>query len=304
MVTDKVYLAEDPNFLTLTRVIPFTSEPIEYTFTDSGVGQKLLYVKFISNIGTEQNALPFPAEIRLENPAPTPTPDPGISISSTNLDVTVNRSNPNPFGIPFAQDVVLGQGLTVTSSPNAQLMTWVVESQRQTEGFGLWTSASGIAPGQTQTTYLYIDAAKPNGVYTSSAVIKYNDSQGRLIAVGPTINYKITLEGTELPFSVDRSVVNDTLRRSVSTLGRGITITNKTSSTVGITITIKNGPSGIGLRPISSAVIPGRPLIIESFIDRLKPNGVYTGENLIMYSVTNGIYLDGPTIPYTITFTD
>lgn len=65
VTTEKVVLAEDPNFTVNKQTLDFTTSPITYTFSDPTPGPKTLYVKFISSNGKEQNATPFPAQITL-----------------------------------------------------------------------------------------------------------------------------------------------------------------------------------------------------------------------------------------------
>ncbi len=104
------------------------------------------------------------------------------------------------------------------------------------------------------------------------------------------------------PFSINRSSVEDTINKSISPFGPGVTITNNTDSAVGIVISNESETTGIGLKGGSTAVLPGRPLIIESIVNNSTiPNGVYTGKSLIRYSIGNGPLQDGPVIPFTIT---
>lgn len=122
VVTAKVIFAEDPNFVTMTKAIPFTSEPVEYTFTDPTPGTKLLYVKFISSDGREKQATPFPAQIELlassdsqikaavifvyfNNPSMTQT---------TNKTLTQVMGTPDPLKpTPRPIDPITGAQLTV-----------------------------------------------------------------------------------------------------------------------------------------------------------------------------------------------
>lgn len=104
------------------------------------------------------------------------------------------------------------------------------------------------------------------------------------------------------PFSINKNSVEDTIDRSISTLGPGIIITNNSDSTIGVVITNNSNTAGVGLNGGSTAILPGKPLIVESTANNNSiPDGVYTGESLIRYSVNNGPYQDGPTIPFSIT---
>lgn len=103
VTTINVVLAEDPNFTVNVQTLNFTTDPITYTFSNPDLGLKTLYAKFISSIGTEQNASPFPATIILEiAPISIPSPSPapanfGKALKITSADAYISTLFPGPL---------------------------------------------------------------------------------------------------------------------------------------------------------------------------------------------------------------
>lgn len=73
VTTASINLAEDPNFTVNSQTLPFTTELVSYTFSNSDPGIKTLYGKFTASDGQVQNANPFPATVELLAPTPSPS---------------------------------------------------------------------------------------------------------------------------------------------------------------------------------------------------------------------------------------
>lgn len=157
-----------------------------------------------------------------------------------------------------------------------------------------------VKPSQTPVTS---NTQNQNSNQNSSNNQQNNTSNPNQTS-SPLPNPTISPSTTSQPITVNKTSINDTIQRSVSSFGQGITITNNTNSTIGFVINIKSGQNGVGIRPISSAILAGGTTLVESFIDTQKPNGVYIGENIIRYSMNGGSYIDGPTVAYTINLVD
>jgi hypothetical protein len=69
----------------------------------------------------------------------------------------------------------------------------VIESNKVADGFGFWITSSGITPNSTMENNLYINASKPDGIYSGNAKINYYKS-GKLVDSGAVVNYKISLK--------------------------------------------------------------------------------------------------------------
>lgn len=114
-----------------------------------------------------------------------PTLPPAISVDHTNVTITLDRT-----GIQTG-DLVYGAGFTIT---NQTATGWEIKYTDPTSGQGFYESSGGISPGSSATVRSYINTSKPNGTYTGSAIVQYQQN-GTWID-GPTVTYSITLVGT------------------------------------------------------------------------------------------------------------
>jgi hypothetical protein len=113
--TAYISLAEDPNFQTNVKTLSFTADPITYTFSSSTIGTKTLYARFISSIGTVQNANPYPVTIQLITP--TPTPSPTFTPTPTLTPIATPTPTPKP-GTYVKSAIISSNNLTTTSPVN------------------------------------------------------------------------------------------------------------------------------------------------------------------------------------------
>ncbi len=98
ITTASVLLAEDPDFTVNTESVGVGST--YYNFSDSTIGYKNLYAKFIASDGTEKKANPYPAIIQLISPTPTPTDSPTPTPTDTPTDTPEPTSSDTPTPEP------------------------------------------------------------------------------------------------------------------------------------------------------------------------------------------------------------
>jgi hypothetical protein len=84
--------------------------------------------------------------------------------------------------------------------------------------------------------------------------------------------------------------------------GAGFTMTNKTAT--GYEMYNETGSQGVGFYEGSGGISDGQVIPFYTYINPNKPNGVYTGSYILKYSPGNSVWLNGPTINYTITLVD
>jgi len=84
--------------------------------------------------------------------------------------------------------------------------------------------------------------------------------------------------------------------------GAGFTMTNKTAT--GYEMYNETGSQGVGFYEGSGGISDGQVIPFYTYINPNKPNGVYTGSYILKYSTGNSVWLNGPTINYTITLVD
>lgn len=207
VTTVNVVLAEDPSFTVNLKTLPFTTEPIIYPFSSSDPGLKTLYAKFISSIGTEQNANPFPITITLIAPSPTPSPIPAPSPT-----VTISPDSTHKFGTltitwsgipnPNKYDFMNGGGFItfyIQNSDGKCSKTPAAEPTLKSSGsctLDLYPVV-GMGAGGDTTLKLYSgDPAGPFGRELATANSFYLDAEFRGVFITST-NYRGDLGGLD-----------------------------------------------------------------------------------------------------------
>lgn len=106
--------------------------------------------------------------------------------------------------------------------------------------------------------------------------------------------------------SVDKTAVTATLSRAIVgsdglIKGPGFTLTSYGATSW--SLFNSTFASGQGFSPTGGGIVPGSSLVVNTFVNSNKPNGIYTGSYVLEY-IQNGVTVTGPTISYSITLTD
>lgn len=217
-----------------------------------------------------------------------------IILDKTNLVETLYKED-QKYGL------VYGRGFNLTSEGATG---WQIKYNEPTQGQGFYESSGGITPGNTINIRSYVNASRPNGTYSGSAVVEYyKDGSWK---PGPTVTYFLTL--TDRTVSVDKTSVQVTLRRGDATstnslvYGNGFTITSQGAT--GWALYNNEATQGQGFYESSGGIVPGTSVNIRSYINTKKANGTYTGSVTVMYE-KNGIWTKSNiVINYTIILID
>ncbi len=105
-----------------------------------------------------------------------------ISVSSTSVVVTISRSG-SPAGT-----LAYGSGFTIT---NKGATGFQIKYNEPTQGKGFYLGSGGLQPNASVNVPTYINTNNPNGTYTGSAIVQYNN--GTTWVNGPTVSYTIQL---------------------------------------------------------------------------------------------------------------
>lgn len=131
----------------------------------------------------------------IPTPTPSPTPTPtlvnptanqnlgSIVIDKTHVTVSLYKDQ-------AANGLVFGTGFKIVSTGATG---WQIKYNESTSGQGFYESSGGISPNGSTDIRAYINADKPNGIYTGSTVVQYYKNS--VWSDGPTVNYTITLVG-------------------------------------------------------------------------------------------------------------
>lgn len=215
-----------------------------------------------------------------------------IIVDKTSIVETLDKSDAQ-YGL------VYGEGFNITSTGATG---WQIHYNEPTQGQGFYDSSGGITPGSSYHVRSYLNASKPVGTYTGSAVVEYYKN-GKWLP-GPTVTYTLTL--TDGPISVDRTSVNVTLSRANAEFGLiygpGFTITRQGAT--GWMLYNNTVSQGQGFYDASGGILPNTSFNVRSYINPNKPNGVYTGSVTLHYEENGVWYASNTVISYTITLTD
>jgi len=103
-----------------------------------------------------------------------------IVVDKTSVVVTMDAKH-------TITDLIYGPGFSITSEGATGFQ---IKYNEPTSGQGFDISSGGISPNQTVNIRSYINANKPNGIYTGSAIVQYSKDGW---FDGPTVTYTITL---------------------------------------------------------------------------------------------------------------
>jgi hypothetical protein len=141
--------------------------------------------------------------------------------------------------------------------------------------------------------------------------LSQNKANTNKVTFDLTNNYETYL--TASPQSVDTTLSKDfpnyDLMKADSSgytegllYGPGFTITNKIAG--GFQIKNLQPTQGVGFYESSGGLQKGQTMKIHTYINPDKPNGTYTGSILLQYMNSQGNWVDGPTIQYSIILVD
>lgn len=226
-----------------------------------------------------------------------------LTASSLTQSATLSRKAVDPAsGLVFAA----GPGLTSVGAGGFQIY-----NNQPTQGVGYYETSGGMVTGQTTPVRLYINPSKPDGVYTSTATLKYYAPDLKAWLDGPTLTYTINLVSTYYTdyLTLNETTVNVTLSRAKTDVssgliyGTGPTITNKTSG--GFQVKYDHPTQGVGFYESSGGLQPGQKLTLRTYINPAKPNGTYTGSAVLQYlDKTTQVWTNGPRIYYNLKLTN
>jgi hypothetical protein len=106
-----------------------------------------------------------------------------LMASPKNITATVSKANAQPDGL------VYGPAVTITGVQNT---TFELKYKNPTSGQGFYIGSGGIQAQQTLEDQPYVNATKPDGKYTGTAVLQYMNNKGKW-AAGPTLTYSLKL---------------------------------------------------------------------------------------------------------------
>ncbi len=219
-----------------------------------------------------------------------------IVVDKSNVTVSLYKDQ-------AVNSLIFGTGFKIMSTGATG---WQIKYDQPTSGQGFYESSGGISSNGSADVRAYINASKPNGVYSGSAIVQYQKN-GQWFD-GPRVSYTITLFGPATPatnITVDKTSVSVTLDRTgIQTgqliYGSGFTITSQTAT--GWEIKYNEATSGQGFYESSGGINPGSSTNIRTYINTNKTNGTYTGSAIVRYE-KNGTWYDGPTVSYSIVLT-
>lgn len=123
------------------------------------------------------------------SPSPSPSPSANntgsLTVDKNSFNVTLSRKE-----APIGSGSVYGSGVTLTSQG---AKGFFVAENSDSRGFGLFEQTGGMSLGSSVNIRSYIALSKSNGTYSSSATIKWYDSNNQLNDDGPSVSYTITL---------------------------------------------------------------------------------------------------------------
>ena len=239
-----------------------------------------------------------------------------LTIDKTNVETTMGRDFPNytlmqKDQIGYTEGLLYGPGFTIT---NKTAKGYTIKYNQPTQGVGFYESSGGLQTGQTVKIHCYINPNKPNGVYKGSVTLQYNailpGATTTQLYDGPTINYTITLVDSNYkdylevsPLSLNVTLSRGNIKYPSYIFGPGYIFTAK-ENTTGFQFVRLSGNQDEGTYGYSGGLQKGQVYDTRSYISPNKPNGVYSGSYTLQYYNSKGLWLNGPTLTYSITLTD
>lgn len=265
-ITTAIILAEDPGFAKNVKSVgtgtAIKTYDIDYSFSDSTLGTKTLYVKFKASNGQEQNATPFPAIIKLVKPgisepvtpsptsSPTPTPRPGAKLPPCG-----NYGDVNGDGVVTAADALFAlrragfqdradvDGNGVVNTFDATLIlryvaglinTFPVCSKPPVTGVGMTVSPQSVNVTVSRGSTVKALTITSTGA-TGFQFVGYPTTLGPRINWVPQSSGMVTGKSVQVNVKVDRNVSAGVYRGT----GRLKNTTNSQEITFPVTVTVR-----------------------------------------------------------------